>query len=217
MVIKMKLTKNNMLLYAVTDRSWLNGKTLAEDVEKALAGGVTMLQLREKNLSEDEYIKEAIEIKKICRKYNVPLIINDNVNVAIKSGADGVHVGQDDTDVAILRKKYNYKGIIGATAHNVKEAIEAEKSGADYLGVGAIFSTSTKSNTIPITYDILKEVCSSVSIPVCAIGGINSDNILSLKDSGIDGVAVVSAIFASKDITGDTKHLKEIASKIVCK
>lgn len=213
----MKLTKNNMLLYAVTDRSWLNERTLAEDVEKALAGGVTMLQLREKNLSDDEYIKEAIEIKKICRKYNVPLIINDNINVAIKSGADGVHVGQDDTDVATLREKYNYKGIIGATAHNVKEAIIAQRNGADYLGVGAIFSTSTKSNTIPITYEILKEVSSAVSIPVCAIGGINADNILSLKGSGINGVAVVSAVFACKDIKNATQSLREKAIQIINK
>ena len=191
----MQLDRKNMILYAVTDRSWLNGSTLAQYVEKALAGGVTMIQLREKSLNDEQYIKEAIEIKKVCQKYNVPLIINDNINVAIKSGADGVHVGQDDTDVALLRKKYNYKGIIGATAHSVTEAIEAEKSGADYLGVGAIFTTSTKSNTIPITYDILKDVCSSVTIPVCAIGGISSSNILSLKGSGVDGFAVVSAVF----------------------
>lgn len=204
----MKFDRKNILLYAVTDRSWLNGRTLAQDVEKALLGGVTMIQLREKNLSEDNYIKEAIQIKKICEKYDVPLIINDNINVAIKSGADGVHVGQDDTDVALLRQNYNYKGIIGATAHNVEEAMQAEKSGADYLGVGAIFSTSTKNNTVPITYDILKDVCSAVSIPVCAIGGISSNNILSLNGSGIDGIAVVSAVFANKDIVKGTKTLK---------
>ena len=211
----MKLTKDNMLLYAVTDRSWLNGRSLAQDVEKALLGGVTMIQLREKNLSDEQYINEALEIKKICKKYNVPLIINDNINVAIKSGADGVHVGQDDTDVKLLRQKYNYKGIIGATAHNVNEAIKAENSGADYLGVGAIFSTSTKNNTIPITYDILKDVCSAVTIPVCAIGGINGDNILSLEGSGIDGVAVVSAVFASKDIQTETHALKKKAIRVI--
>lgn len=213
----MKLNRNNMLLYAVTDRSWLNGRTLAFDVEKALLGGVTMLQLREKNINDEQYINEALEIKKVCQKYDVPLIINDNINVAIKSGADGVHVGQDDIDVAFLRQKYNYKGIIGATAHSVDEAIKAEKDGADYLGVGAIFSTSTKSNTIPITYDILKDVCSAVSIPVCAIGGVSSSNILSLKGTGIDGVAVVSAVFACKDIHTQTQILKEKAILAISK
>ena len=213
----MKLDKKNMLLYAVTDRSWLNEKTLAHDVEQALAGGVTMVQLREKNISDEQYINEALEVKKICKKYDVPLIINDNINVAIKSGADGVHVGQDDTDVAFLRQKYNYKNIIGATAHSVDEAIKAEKDGADYLGVGAIFSTSTKSNTVQITYDILKDVCCAVSIPVCAIGGISSDNILTLKGSGIDGVAVVSAVFACKNIHKQTQMLKEKAILAISK
>lgn len=210
----MKFSKNMLLLYAVTDRSWTQNQTLYEQVEQALEGGVTIVQLREKNLSEEEFIKEAVQMKNLCHRYGVPLIINDNVDVALKSGADGVHVGIDDVPVAEIRKRTGEDFIIGATAKTVEQAQNAENSGADYLGVGAVFPSPTKKNAIRITTAKLKEICSSVSIPTVAIGGINFDNMLEIKGGGMDGIAVVSAIFSAADIKTATEKLKKKAKEV---
>lgn len=210
----MKFSKNMLLLYAVTDRSWTQNQTLYEQVEQALEGGVTIVQLREKNLSQEEFIKEAVQMKNLCHRYGVPLIINDNVDVALKSGADGVHVGIDDVPVAEIRKRTGEDFIIGATAKTVEQAQNAENSGADYLGVGAVFPSPTKKNAIRITTAKLKEICSSVSIPTVAIGGINFDNMLEIKDGGMDGIAVVSAIFSAADIKTATEKLKKKAKEV---
>ncbi len=202
-------------LYAITDRKSDDKNELYSKVEKALEGGITILQLREKNLSEDEFVQEAIEIRELCHKYNVPLIINDNVDVAIKAKADGVHVGITDTPVCEIRKKVDSDFIIGATAKTVEQATSAMEQGADYLGVGAVFPSPTKANAVRITNEMLNEICSSVSIPCVAIGGISLDNIDELKGSNINGVAVVSAIFSASDIEFTTKMLKEKVKTVV--
>lgn len=193
--------KENLLLYAITDRSWLNGRTLYEQVEQALQGGVTCLQLREKNLPRHEFLQEAKEIKKLCIPRHVPLIINDDVEVALEADADGVHVGQKDMDVPTVRKKLGKGKIIGVTAKTVEQALLAEMQGADYLGTGAVFGTSTKKDAIPISFEQLNKVCEAVRIPTVAIGGITIENISELSGSKISGVAVVSGIFAQEDIT----------------
>lgn len=211
----MKLSKKHMLLYAVTDRRWSKDTTLYEQVEQALQGGVSTLQLREKNLSDEEFFKEAMEIKELCKKYNVPLIINDNVEVAIKCGADGVHVGQEDMEASKVREKVGPKKIIGVSAHNVEEARRAVSNGADYLGVGAVFNTSTKDDVDVLSKETLKDICLAVDVPVVAIGGINQDNILELKGTGVDGVAVVSAIFSSENIVETCKKLRKLSEEMV--
>ena len=213
----MNFNKDMLLLYAVTDRSNICNLTLYEQIEMALRGGVTCLQLREKNLSEDEFVSEAVKVKELCLRYNVPLIINDNADVAIKSGADGVHVGIEDAPVDELRKKLPKGFIIGATAKTIEQAKAAEKAGADYIGVGAVFPSPTKANAIRITHKELHEICSAVSIPSVAIGGINYDNIDELKGGGMDGVAVVSAIFSADDIYTATMQLKEKAKAVTNK
>lgn len=183
-------------------------------VEDALKGGVTMVQLREKNLAEDEFTSEAMMIKELCHRYNVPLIINDNVNVALKSGADGVHVGIEDEPVAEIRSRVGRDFIIGATAKTVEQAQAAEKAGADYLGVGAVFSSPTKKNAIRITIEKLRDICASVSIPAVAIGGIGLDNVMELKGGGMSGIAVVSAIFSAHDIESAAAELKKKAQAV---
>ena len=213
----MNFNKDMLLLYAVTDRSNICNLTLYEQIEKALQGGVTCLQLREKNLSEDEFISEAVKVKELCLRYNVPLIINDNADVAIKSGADGVHVGIEDAPVDELRKKLPKGFIIGATAKTIEQAKAAEKAGADYIGVGAVFPSPTKTNAIRITHNELQQICSAVSIPAVAIGGINYDNIDELKGGCMEGVAVVSAIFSADDIYTATMQLKEKAKAVTNK
>lgn len=210
----MKLNKETLLLYAVTDRGGLDRQTLYEQIKSALIGGVTLVQLREKNISDEELIKEAIKIKELCHSFNVPLIINDNVNAAIKSGADGVHVGADDMPVEEIRKKTGIDFIIGATAKTVEQAKAAEKAGADYLGVGAVFPSPTKQNAVRITGEQLREISLSVDIPTVAIGGINLENVTELKDSGLNGIAVVSAIFSAEDIKIAAEKLKEKAKYI---
>lgn len=211
----MKFNEKMLRLYAITDRKSDDKNELYSKVEKALEGGITILQLREKNLSEDEFVQEAIEIRELCHKYNVPLIINDNVDVAIKAKADGVHVGITDTPVCEIRKKVDSDFIIGATAKTVEQATSAMEQGADYLGVGAVFPSPTKANAVRITNEMLNEICSSVSIPCVAIGGISLDNIDELKGSNINGVAVVSAIFSASDIEFTTKMLKEKVKTVV--
>lgn len=211
----MKFEKNMLLLYGITDRAWEGRQTLYEQVEEALKGGVTILQLREKNLKEEDFIREAVELRSLCHKYQVPLIINDNVQVAIKSGADGVHVGITDAPVAEIRKLTGKDFIIGATAKTVEQAGEAEKNGADYLGVGAVFPSSTKKTAIRITREELERICSSVKIPAVAIGGITDENISEIKGGGMSGIAVVSAIFGAENIEKATAKLKEKAREAV--
>ncbi len=211
------MKKEDLLLYAVTDRRWANKQSLKEQIELSLKGGVTFLQLREKNLSEEEFLKEAREIKALAKEYKVPFIINDNVDVAMKVDADGVHVGQDDKDAKEVRKIIGKNKILGVSAQTIKQAIKAEKDGADYIGVGAVFPTGTKKDAENLSIEILKKICQSVTIPVVAIGGITKENILKLKGSKIAGVALVSAIFASKDIKQDCQKLKELSIKVVSK
>lgn len=211
----MNIDKKTLRLYAVTDRTWLDGRTLYDDVEKALKGGVTLLQLREKNMSTDDFINSAKEIKSLCEKYNVPLIINDNVDVAKAVNADGVHIGQNDMPAHEARKILGKNKIIGVTAKTVEQAQKAEKDGADYLGSGAIFSTTTKGDAKKMDMQTLKSITSSVNIPVVAIGGIDGDNVLQLKSTGIVGAAVVSGIFAQDDIETATKDLYNKIGEII--
>lgn len=206
---------NSLLLYAVTDRSWIGKQTLYEQIEQALKGGATCVQLREKNLDEDSFMKEAVEVRQLCHKYKVPLLINDNVKVAIQSKADGVHVGQEDIAVGKIRKMVNSDFVIGATAKTVEQAQKAEVEGANYLGVGAIFPSTTKKDAIRITKTELKEICNSVSIPAVAIGGIDLSNMKEISGCGISGIAVVSAIFATDNIKIATQELKKEVAYII--
>lgn len=212
--ISMKLQRKNMRLYAVTDQTWSIEKTLEHQIEEALESGVTFLQLREKNISYDEYIEIASRIKKITDKYSIPFVINDSIDVALAVNADGVHLGQNDTDIKTARKILGENKIIGASARTPEQAVKAYNEGADYLGTGAVFGTSTKKDAQNITIEQLSAVCRSVNIPVVAIGGINADNMLLLKGSGIAGAAVVSAIFAQKDIPSAVRILRDIADRI---
>ena len=211
----MKLTTEMMRLYAVTDRSWLRGQTLLEQVEQALIGGATLVQLREKKLDEDTFLREAVELTKLCHRYGVPLLINDNVEIARHSGADGVHVGQDDMEAASVRSILGSGMIVGVTAKTVEQALRAQEAGADYLGSGAVFGSSTKLNVKPMSKELLKSICNAVSIPVVAIGGINRTNILELAGTDIDGVAVVSGVFAAEDIEAECRHLRSIVQQII--
>lgn len=210
----MKLNKS-LLLYAITDRHWLNGKTLYSQVELALKGGATMIQIREKDLDENAFLKEAEQIQSLCAKYCVPFIVNDNVELAVKIGADGVHVGQSDMAAKDVRALIGKDRILGVSAQTVEQALEAQKCGADYLGTGAVFPTGSKDDAQVLGVQTLKEICSAVNIPVVAIGGISKDNILELKKSGIAGVSVISAIFAQNDIVAATAELKSLAEQIV--
>lgn len=203
----MNCTRESMLLYAVTDRAWAGDRTLEQQVEEALKGGITFLQLREKRLGQEEFLEEARRIKALAAFYHVPFVINDNVDIAAAIDADGVHVGQEDMEAGQVRKKLGPSKIIGVSAHTVEEALRAEKMGADYLGVGAVFSTSTKGDAKVLRREELKAICQAVSIPVVAIGGIKEENLGELKGSGVSGVAVVSGIFGAKDITGACKRL----------
>ena len=211
----MKCSKNMMLLYAVTNSKLVSKLPLIEQVELALKGGITCLQLREKELDEASFLAEAIEIKKMCEKYHVPFIINDNVNVAIKCGADGVHVGQSDMEVSEVRKLVGDNMIIGVSAHTVQEAKLAEAGGADYLGVGAIYQTTTKQDATYVSLNELKRICNSVKIPVVAIGGMDRNTISKLSGTGVDGVAMVSAIFAADDIEQECKKLLRLSKDMV--
>ena len=196
-----------MLLYAVTDRAWVGTKSLYEQVKEALENGVTCVQLREKELDESDFLKEAKQISTLCKEYKVPFIVNDNVNIAIACKADGIHIGQEDMKLTNVRKLVGEDMIIGVSAHTVEEAIKAQEDGADYIGIGAVFATSTKTDVDVLSFETLRSICEAVNIPTVAIGGIKKDNICKLKGSGIDGVAVVSAIFAAKDIATATKEL----------
>lgn len=207
--------KKSMLLYAVTDRSWCGKETLQEQVERALKGGATCIQLREKTLDDDAFLKEALILKELCRAYHVPLIVNDNVNVAIKCGADGIHVGQHDMDAKDIRALVGRKMIVGVSAQNVEQAVLAEQGGADYLGVGAVFATATKLDADAVSLATLKAICDAVALPTVAIGGITRGNLLELAGSGVDGVALVSAIFGSEDIEAECRVLYSLAERMV--
>lgn len=214
-VFSMKSEKSKYLLYAVTDRHWLNGRTLEDDVELALKGGATLVQLREKNLNFEDFCREAEKIHLLCQKYKVPLIINDNVEVAQAVNAEGVHLGQGDMSIAKAREILGNGKIIGATARTKEQAVKAEMDGADYVGSGAVFGTSTKSDAVKMSFETLNEICKSVQIPVTAIGGITKENVSELKGTGISGVAVVSGIFAEKDIFNSTIELKKKIEEVV--
>lgn len=211
----MKCDKKSLLLYAVTDRTWLNGETLYEQVEKAIKGGATIVQLREKNLDGESFLDEALEIQKLCKKYNIPFIINDNVEISRTINADGVHVGQSDMKAGNVRAILGEDKILGVSAQTVEQALLAEKEGADYLGVGAVFPTGSKADADDVSCETLKAICEAVSIPVVAIGGIGVGNILKLTGTGICGVAVISAIFAADNIQKATAKLKNLTKQVV--
>lgn len=211
----MKFSREMLLLYAVTDRKWTGEKTLYRQVEEALKGGATLIQLREKNMPQEDLLKEAREMAALCHRYGTALIINDNVEVALKSGADGVHVGMEDLPVKEIRKQVPGDFIIGATAKTTEQAQRAEKEGADYLGVGAVFPSPTKKNAIRITTEELKKICSSVRIPAVAIGGITSENAGTLVGGGMAGMALVSAVFGASDIERETAGLKKKIQEVV--
>lgn len=211
----MKSIKDTLLLYAVTDRAWVGRQTLMQQVKDSLDGGATFIQLREKELDHQTFLAEAQEMKSLCKEYNVPFVINDNVEIALSCMADGVHVGQSDMNVLDVRKLLGKDKIIGVSVQTVEEALIAQNNGADYLGVGAMFSTSTKLDADTVSMETLKEICASVDIPVIAIGGIYESNVLELSESGIVGIAVVSAIFAQDDIKVSTSTLLELTKKMV--
>ena len=207
--------KKDLLLYAVTDRTWLGDETLYQQVEKTLKGGATFIQLREKHLDDTAFLEEAVELKELCRRYHVPFVINDNVEIALKMDADGVHVGQSDMEAGNVREKLGPDKIIGVSAQTVEQAVLAEQRGADYLGVGAVFPTGSKDDADDVSHETLKAICEAVSIPVIAIGGISRNNIMELAGSGICGIAVISAIFAQPDIEAATKELRTLTEEMV--
>lgn len=211
----MKCDRQTMRLYAVTDRAWVGRQTLPEQVEAALKGGATCVQLREKELDGTALLEEAKVLAALCRRYGVPLIINDNVEVALASGADGVHVGQDDLTVEQVRRLAGDRLIVGVSAHTVEQALAAQAGGADYLGVGAVFATATKSDAHVLPRETLAEICRAVDIPVVAIGGIGEDNLLQLAGTGVDGVALVSAIFSAPDVEGQCRKLRALSERMV--
>lgn len=216
----MKFTKDEirqaMLLYAVTDQSWLKeGQTLLSVCEDVLANGATFLQIREKDLAADAFEAEAAKLKALCQTHHVPYVVNDSVEIALAIDADGVHVGQTDIKGRDIRSMIGPDKILGISAGTVEEAIAAETAGADYIGVGAVFGTSTKKNARNLTVEKLQEISNAVSIPVVAIGGINAKNLMKLKGSGVDGVAVVSAIFAAEDPGKATKVLLTLSKEMV--
>ena len=211
----MSLDKEKLLLYGITDRKCLGGRSLYEQTEAALKGGVTLLQLREKNISREEFVKEAEQIKELCDRYHVPLIINDDVETALQIGAAGVHVGQKDMEASQARKRLGENRILGVTARTMEQALRAQQDGADYLGVGAVFHTDSKKDAVDLDWNVLKEICATVDIPVVAIGGINNDNVLRLSGTGIDGVAVISGIFGQEDVENTARIMRQKVNEIV--
>lgn len=210
----MKLDKAALLLYAVTDRAWLNGRSLAAQVEEAIRAGVTMVQLREKELDGGAFLAQAREIKTVTDRYGIPFLIDDNVGVALACGADGVHVGQSDESAERVRAEIGPDKILGVSAQTVEQAVLAQRQGADYLGAGAVFPTSTKQDADFVSFDTLRAICGAVTIPVVAIGGISEQNAAKLSGSGVAGIAVVSAIFAQPDIAAAARNLRRLAEGI---
>ena len=211
----MKCSKETLLLYAVTDRSWVGRQTLLEQAEDAIRGGATCVQLREKELEADAFLEEAVAAKTLCARYGVPLFINDNVEIAVQCGADGVHVGQSDLEAGRVRALVGEDMILGVSVQTVEQAAAAERAGADYLGAGAVFATATKPDAAEVSLETLRAICGAVSIPVVAIGGINRDNISRLAGYGICGAAVVSAIFGAGDIREACSVLRSLAEEVV--
>lgn len=211
----MRCDRKALLLYAVTDRAWVGRQTLLEQVESALKGGVTCVQLREKGMGDAELLQEALAMKELCRKYGVPFIINDNVKVAVECEADGIHVGQHDMPAKDVRAYVGDKMMLGVSAHTIEQAMLAEKSGADYLGVGAVFPSPTKPDAESVSYGTLKAICQAVSIPVVAIGGICRQNVMELAGTGIAGIALVSGIFGSEDIERECRELRALSEAVV--
>ena len=210
----MSLDKNSLELYAITDRHWLNGASLYDQVEQTILGGATFIQVREKELDKEDFLNEAVEIQKLCKAHHIPFVINDNVEIARSIDADGVHVGQSDMKAGDVRALIGSDKILGVSVQTVEQAVLAEKNGADYLGVGAVFQTGSKADADDVSHETLKAICEAVSIPVIAIGGITKDNVMQLAGSGICGIAVVSAIFAQKDIYAATAELKKQIDKL---
>lgn len=211
----MKCDSRHMLLYAVTDRAWTGEQTLKQQVEAALRGGVTCVQLREKELLEKAFLREAREICGLCRRYGVPFIVNDSVDVALASGADGVHVGQGDMAAGHVRSRIGNDMILGVSVHTVEEARRAVRDGADYLGCGAVFPTGTKTDAERMSGETLRAICSAVPVPVVAIGGINGDNLSALSGSGVDGAALVSAVFSAENIEETCRKLRALSERMV--
>ena len=211
----MRCDKKDLLLYGVTDRSWLGDRTLAQQVEASLRGGATMIQLREKHLDEDTFHEEALELQTLCRRYGVPFLINDDVELAVAVNADGVHVGQHDMEAGQVREKIGPDKILGVSAQTVEQALLAESRGADYLGVGAVFATGSKADASEVDHETVKAICQAVHIPVIAIGGITGENVGALTGTGVCGVAVISAIFAQEDVEEETRKLKEAVQCMV--
>ena len=205
----------SLLLYAVTDRHWLGERTLYDVVRESLDGGVTFLQLREKDLDDENFYKEAVELQAMAREYGVPFVVNDNVDIAVRMDADGVHVGQSDMEAGDVRALIGPDKILGVSAQTVEQAVLAEKRGADYLGVGAVFPTGSKDDADDVSIETLKAICDAVSIPVVAIGGITLENTPQLAGSGICGIAVISAIYGQKNIYEATASLKKVTEEMV--
>lgn len=206
---------DSLLLYAVTDRHWLGDKTLAEVVKESLDGGVSFLQLREKDLGEDRFYEEAVELQALAAEYGVPFVVNDNVEIALRMGADGVHVGQSDMEAGDVRALIGPGKILGVSAQTVEQAVQAEKRGADYLGVGAVFPTGSKDDAVEVSHETLKAICDAVSIPVVAIGGITLENTRELAGSGICGIAVISAIYGQKNVKEAAMRLRKATEEMV--
>lgn len=211
----MKYDKNAWLLYAVTDRAWVGAQSLYQQAEAALKGGVTCLQLREKQLDKKSLLAEALEIQQLCRRYQIPFLINDHVDLAKKINADGVHVGQSDRNAKEVRAILGEQKLLGVSVQTTEQALLAEQNGADYLGVGAVFPTASKADAAEVPLGVLKDICNAVHIPVVAIGGITAQNLNRLKGSGICGIATISAVFAAKNIEEETRKLKKLAEEAV--
>lgn len=211
----MRCDERDLLLYAVTDRTWLAGRTLASQVAEALEGGATMIQLREKYLDHDAFLAEALEIQSLCRRRSVPFLINDDVDLAVEAGADGIHVGQHDMEAGRVRARIGPDMILGVSVQTVEQALAAQAAGADYLGVGAVFPTGTKEDADAVSYAVLREICRAADIPVVAIGGIGAHNVGQLAGSGICGVAVVSALFAQPDVREAARTLYHLTKRMV--
>lgn len=209
----MKFDAKMLTLYAVTDRSWLHGRTLAQVVEEVILGGATMVQLREKDKTPDEILASAREIAPVCKKYGVPFIMNDSIELARAAGADGVHLGQSDVPGDNVRELAGDL-ILGLSANTVESAKRAQALGADYLGVGAVFGTTTKHDARHLSPKALREITSAVDVPVVAIGGISADNILQLTGCGMQGAAVVSALFAQEDPRQAARDLRDKAERM---
>lgn len=210
----MKCGKKDLLLYAVTDRGWLNGDTLYHQTEQALKGGATFIQLREKELDEEHFLKEGRRLRELCWEYRVPFVINDNVEIALLAEADGVHVGQSDMEAGDVRKRLGEDKIVGVSVQTVEQALLAEQMGADYLGVGSVFPTGSKADAQEVSLETLRAICKNVRIPVIAIGGIGKDNVRELAGTGICGIAVISALFAQPDIRAAAEELKALTREI---